>query len=189
IGLVGSGKSVVAKELAKLIGAAIVETDAVRIILMRRGESFDNANILVRDIARDLIKNGNNVVLDSDFINEDKRTALREMAMPAGIRHGFVRVYADPIVMISRTISADYGDVKKDFFAASSVDKISAKVLKIREMWRRTPNHYRWLDETGGRWELKELACDVLSDIDTTDGEGWKTKVEDLAHKLVSDKQ
>ena len=57
--------------------------------------------------------------------------------------------------------------------------------MKIREMWRRMPQHYRWENKAGGRWVIKNPPCAVLADIDTTVSSQWKREVEKCAKQLL----
>lgn len=72
IGLVGSGKSSVARKIASQIGANIIEGDAIRSELRKVGEKYENTRIIAENIAINIIMNGGNIVLDSDFIDSKR---------------------------------------------------------------------------------------------------------------------
>jgi predicted kinase len=184
IGLVGSGKSSVARELAGHIGATVVNGDDVRIELRKQNERYDRAHLLAENIAR-----GGNVILDSDFIDPKKRASLREKARMAKVGLVFVCTYAEPDVMFGRIISAEYKNVDEDFFGGASCkwkgnEQSKGAVVKMRELWRRTPHHYRWENKGGGQWIIKNPPCKVLADVDTTDEVEWKKEVGKLTEKL-----
>ena len=189
IGLIGSGKSTVAKELAKHIGATVVEGDAIRVELRQRGaKSYKRARAIAEDVALQLIEEGNNVILDSDFIDAKKRASLREKARKAGVRVHFLCTYADLDVTIGRIITADYHKHAEDFFGGASTkwegsEQSHGAVVKLREMFRRLPQHYRWINKIGGKWEIKNPPCRVIADIDTTNATKWKVEVERVAKK------
>lgn len=189
IGLIGSGKSSVAQELAKHIGATVIESDAIRVELRKQGEQYKHARMIAENATLEATGRGSNVVIDSDFIDAKKRASLHEKARKASIRVFFIRTFCDSDVMIGRIISAGYHDRIDDFFggAASSWHGNGPKggVVKLREMWRRTPSHYRWINMGGGRWEIKKPPCAVLADIDTTNPVLWKREVEKCAEKLL----
>lgn len=190
IGLTGSGKSSVAQEFAKHIGGTIIEGDGVRIELRRQGEQYDRARAIAENIALEVVKQGGNVILDSDFIDPNKRASLREKARKAHIRLVFVCTYADLDVMIGRAIIANYRDSVDDFFGDASSqwkgsEQSKGAVVKVREMLRRIPHHYRWENKGGGRWTIKNPPCKVLADIDTTDESKWRQEVAKTAKKLL----
>jgi len=190
IGLAGSGKSSVAQELGKLTGATVIEGDAIRIELRKQGERYERARALAENITIKVVEQGGNVILDSDFIDPKKRASLREKARKAGIRLVFICTYADFDVMVGRAFTADYKDSVDDFFGgASSLWKGSEQskgaVVKVREMWRRIPHHYRWENKGGGKWVIKNPPCKILADIDTTDEKKWKEEVRKCADKLL----
>ncbi|HCR52558.1 TPA: hypothetical protein DIV48_02830 [Candidatus Kaiserbacteria bacterium] len=188
IGLVGSGKSSVAQELAKHIGATVIEGDAIRIELRKQKARYEGTRGIAESVALEVIQRGGNAILDFDFIDAKKRATVRQKARRAGVRTIFVCTYCDHDVMAGRVISAAY-HAGGFFGGASSRWKGNAQskgaVVKLREMWRRTPHHYRWVNTGGGRWVIKNPPCAVFADIDTTDPISWKRKVRQCAKKLL----
>lgn len=188
IGLVGSGKSSVAQELAKHIGGTVVEGDDIRVELRKQNERYEHARAIAEDVALEIVEQGGNVILDSDFVDEKKRASLREKARKAGVRLIFIRTHCDLDVMVGRALSANYKNNPDDFFGGvSSKWKGSGQskgaAVKVREMWRRTPHHYRWVNEVGGKWMLRKFQF-AFATIDTTEEESWKHGVEKCAKKL-----
>lgn len=189
VGLVGSGKSSVAEELAKHIGATVIEGDDIRIELRKQNERYERARAVAENAALEVVKQGGNVVLDSDFVDAKKRASIREKARKAGIRLVFVRTHCDLDVMVGRVLSANYQDRVDDFFGGASSkwqgsEQSKGAAVKVREMWRRTPHHYRWVNEVGGKWVLRKFPFAVFAEIDTTDDQKWKREVEKAAQKL-----
>ncbi len=190
IGLVGSGKSSVAKELAGHIGATIVEGDGIRIELRKQNEGYERARAIAENTAIEIISRGSNVIIDSDFIDAKKRASLREKARKADIRLVFICTYAELDVMIGRALTARYQNRTDDFFGGASSkwqgnEQSKGATVKIREMIRRMPLHYRWKNIQGGEWVIKNPPCAVLANIDTTNPEEWKREVEKCAKKLI----
>lgn len=185
IGLVGSGKSSVAKELAKHIGATVISGDDIRIELRKKSENYERARTIAKNTAIEIVKQGSNVIIDSDFVDEKKREILREKARKVEARLVFVRTHCDFDVMSERIRTNDPG---KFFNGASSLSKAAdkGKDVKMRELRRRTPNHYRWINKVGGQWVLKKPPCAVLADIDTTNTASWKREVEKCAKKILA---
>lgn len=188
IGLVGSGKSSVAQELAKHIGATVIEGDDIRIELRKQSERYEKSRAIAENVAIEVVKQGGNVVLDSDFVDEKKRASVREKARKAGMRLVFVRTHCDLDVMVGRVLTATYRNRVDDFFGGASSkwtgsEQSKGAAVKVREMWRRTPHHYRWVNQGGGKWVLKKFPFAIFAEIDTTDL--WKRDVEKCAKLLM----
>jgi len=191
IGLVGSGKSSVARELAKYIGATVIEGDGIRIELRKQSERYEKSRVIAENAMLEVVKRGGNVILDSDFVDEKKRTSIREKARKAGVRIVFVRTYCDLDVMIGRVMTATYHNRVDDFFGGAKSkwkgsEQSKGAVVKVREMLRRMPNHYRWVNEVGGQWVLRTFPFAIFAEIDTTDSDSWKREVERCAKKLLT---
>lgn len=190
VGLVGSGKSTVARALAAHIGATVVEGDAIRAELRKEwGERYDRARAIAENLALEVIRRGGNVILDSDFVDAHKRASLRERVRVTGVRIIFVRTHCNLDVMVGRILTASNRDGIGDFFdGASSTwkgeERVKGAVIKVREMVRRIPNHYRWVNKIGGRWVLRKLPFSVFSSIDTADEERWRRDAEECARRL-----
>lgn len=142
IGLVGSGKSSLAQELAKQIGATVIEGDDIRVELRKQKERFEKARATAENVAVEVMKQGGNVILDSDFVDANKRASIREKARKVGANFVFVRIHCDIDVMVGRALTAPYS--ADDFFGGASSKwdgspESKGAVVKVREMWRRTP--------------------------------------------------
>jgi predicted kinase len=191
IGLIGSGKNTVAKRFAEAIGATVIEGDEIRVQLRKQNERYEGTRKIAENVAEKVIKEGGNVVIDSDHIDQKKRASLREKARKAGVRLVLVRTYADRDVMIGRIMSNEYRSSVDDFFGgAGRKSKFKGKnpgaVVKLREMWRRTPHHYRWVSEGGGKWILKKLPFSIFAEINTTDLQHSKIEIQKTAKKLLA---
>ena len=185
IGLVGSGKSSAAKKLAPLLGATVVEADGVRIALRKKGLSYDPVRAIINKATLSVIKQGGNVVIDSDLVDPEKRAHLEKEAIRAGIKIVYLRTFCNRDVAIGRLIIAKYFS-QKFFGAASSPWKgqYRAVVVGLREMWRRTPHHYKWINKDGGKWILKKFKFPIFANIDTTTSD-WKKNLNEYAKKLL----
>ncbi|MBI3631181.1 MAG: AAA family ATPase [Candidatus Sungbacteria bacterium] len=183
IGLVGSGKSSVARELAGYIGATVIEGDEIRIELGRQGAAYERTWAIAENAAVEVVKQGGNVILDSDFVDEKKRASVREKARMAGIRLVFIRTVCDFDVMSQRIRQNDPGEFFKRA-SSSSTAQDKGKDVKMRELLRRLPHHYRHVNEHGGKWVLKKFPFAIFAQIDTTDSRAWKREMEKCARKL-----
>ena len=191
IGLVGSGKSSVAQELAKHIDATVIKGDDIRIELRKQSERYERARAISENAALEVLKRGGNVVLDSDFVDAKKRASIREKARKAGVSLVFVRTHCDLDVMVGRVLSATYHNRVDDFFGGASSkwtgnEQSKGAAVKVREMWRRTPHHYRWVNQGGGKWVPKKFPFVIFAEIDTTDSDSWKREVEKCAEQLLT---
>ena len=152
VGLVGDGKSTAAQGLARYLGAVVIEGDAIRTALRRRGMPLARARALAEAMASHTVARGGNAVMDSDFVDARKRAALVACVEPQGARVVWVRVLCDPDIAMGRIITR--GAHKEFFTGAPSPwkgENVGA-VVKMRERWRRTPLHYRWSKRAGGQF-------------------------------------
>jgi len=173
VGLIGSGKSSIAKALSIPIGATIVAGDAIRIALRKKKQPYEPTRSIAERAALYLLKRGSNVVIDADFVTPQKRKRIETKAKKAGAKVVYVRTTADRDAMIERLIKAKYNP-NRDLFRTSAV--------AIREMWRRTPHHYLWTSAKGGYFLPRKLRIPFLAEIDTT-GQ-WRKQVGKVAKRI-----
>lgn len=186
VGLVGSGKSSVAREIAPLIGATVISGDDIRVELRKQKERYEGARKIAENVAIEIIGNGGNAIIDFDCINPQKRASIREKAKKAGARAVFVRVYCDYDIMAGRILKAKFKNNINDFFGGASSrwgGEKKGAIVKLREMWRRTPNHYRWENKGGGKWILKKPAFKCF-EVNTS-SEEWAGSIKKIAKGLI----
>ncbi len=115
-GLPGSGKSVVAREIAQRIDGVLLRTDVVRRELFptRRYTEDETARVYEEILARSAqyLRQGSSVVLDGTFSKEKWRTKAREMADAAGVPMRLVEVVSSPEVVEAR-LAARTGDASE----------------------------------------------------------------------------
>ncbi len=192
VGLVGSGKSSVARELSRLIRANVINGDEIRVLLRKQGEKYEGARKIAENTALEIIKRGGNVIMDSDHIDARKRASLRAKAKSVGAKLVFICTYSEdpgfPIdTIIGRIITGEYDEFfgeAKTSWKGSKEEK--AKIIKMREMIRRMSHHYRWENKGGGRLVIKNPPCPVLADINTADPDEWMDEVLKVAKKILS---
>ncbi len=189
VGLVGSGKSFIAEELARGIGAIIVEGDAIRVELRKQNEGYEGMRKISENVVVELLHKESNVVVDSDHIDARKRASLRAKISKTSARLFFVRVHADYDIMAGRIITARYKARREDFFGGASTpwngsEQSRGAVVKLREMDRRRPHHYRWENKGGGRWVLRKLPFRVFATIDTSNASGWEQNVRNVITRI-----
>ena len=136
VGLVGSGKSMVAKALAERIGAVVVEGDALRVALRKVGAaSYDRARKIGEDTALQMLALGNSVIFDSDHEPLTKRASVREKISKTNAKFIVIRIVCDPDVAIGRILQMHYSSSPDDFWggAKSTWTGLSkGAVVKIR---------------------------------------------------------
>lgn len=189
IGMVGAGKSSAAKELAPLIGAAIIEWDAIRVCLRKEREGYENTWRIAEEVTLRILKQGINVIVDSDHSYAKPRGSLKRKLARIGVKLIFIHVICDFDVMTGRVMSADYKNSPEDFFGGSETlwqgsEQSRGAVAKLRAMWRRTPLHYTWISRHGGTWIPRKLRLPVFAVIDSTDTLHWKKQVQAIAKTL-----
>ena len=189
VGLVGSGKSTVARELAPYLEATIISGDDIRIELRKRGAGYDNTDTIALLLARYILLKGGNVIMDSDFSPADKREFLKNLTYHISVSTHFIRTICDIDIMIGRSFTGGYDGSIGEFFAGASSkwteeSKVpKGPVVKVREMMRRIPLHYTWTNEGGGKWTIKRLFF-IAATIDTSDTELFKEEVMGRAELL-----
>lgn len=139
IGLVGSGKGTVAHELARYMPFTIITNDNIRIRLRDVGIGYDHVRVMAEHAAEHVLKNGGNVIMDSDYVDAEKRSTLLAIAARQDASVYFIRVYANRDVVLKRLLSKEYTD--ESFFGGSKTDTgaYDGMVVALRELWRRTP--------------------------------------------------
>lgn len=191
VGLVGSGKSSVARTVAPIIGAVIVEGDVIRVALRKYGIPLERTRLVGEHLAREIINRGGNVIFDSDHVDQLKRSSVCQVSREVGGNAIFVAVTCDYDVMAGRIISTRHEMHPNDFFGgASSVWKgdqaLHGSIVKLRELWRRTPQHFRWVNKIGGQWVAKKLPFKVYAEIDTTKDLEWPQYAKGYARHMLS---
>lgn len=160
IGLIGSGKSYTAQKIADMIGAILLSADDLRIEMRKVGERYEGARKIIEDITITLLLAGRSIVIDSDFIDDKKRASIRAKVKDTHAKLIFVRTLCDRDIMIERILNSKFEKSTDDFFGGAdsrSDSQNTGVIVKLREMWRRTPHHYKWINEQGGRWIPKKL--------------------------------
>jgi len=174
VGLIGSGKSSVAKVLASLIGATLIGGNEIRVMLRDKKQEYNPVRNITKKAISAALKANSNVVLDSDFIDPKKRTDFEKKLKELKTKMVYLRTWADRDTIIERLIKAKYNS-DRDLFKTSTI--------AIREMWRRTPHHYNWSKTDGGRFDLKKLKIPFIAEINTTTPK-WRKKVREVAVKI-----
>lgn len=98
IGLIGSGRSTVAKIFAeKLKGAVLVKSDSARYLLKEAGLPWgDNVRQILKGVAVDLLGKDYGIVFDGNAADEEDRNNISEIASQSGAKVFYIRINIDP---------------------------------------------------------------------------------------------
>lgn len=177
IGVTGVGNSTIARMLKRLTGWCVIEKNKIRVALREKWHGFNpgNTDEIHYAILAKILENGGNAILDSDFVEKQKRKKLGHFAKKYNARVFYIRLICNRDVMIERILKSRYNP-KTDIFKNS--------VVAVREHLRRYPWHYRWSKADGGSYTLKKFGVKFLAEIDTTKSAVWKKKLKIATEKL-----
>lgn len=98
IGLVGSGRTTVARMLAeKLNGAVLVQANSARFLLKEAGLPWgENVRQVLKGVATDLLKRDYGIVFDGNASDAEDRDNIEEIAEKTGARVFYVRINIEP---------------------------------------------------------------------------------------------
>ena len=190
-GLVGSGKSTVAKEIAKAVDAVIISSDLERRKFQKRSASFSAKKIknTVRQKYKAELKRSEKIIIDADHFRPEDRKLLKKVASQHKAKVLYVNVVCDIDIAIGRLLKLDY--VKNDswFVEASTTFKAGkndrARAIRLRDMMRRIPHHYTWTAERGGTWTPKKSSFASIH-INTSSSEEYRKQLKE-AIKTIKD--
>lgn len=108
IGPVGSGKTYVARILAKRLGALRLTTDDIRRRLARRGQPIARAIAISNRRSEGVLKRGRSIILDFDAVHAKRQEELKALAERYGARIFFIRVKAPEATILKRLRAQHY---------------------------------------------------------------------------------
>ena len=189
VGLVGSGKSTVAKEIAKHLKAKVVYQDGIRLAFRRRRGSYRTAEVDRRTDALlgQALGKGKNAMDDGDAVSTRNQKRLARLAKRYGARLVFVRVVCTPDIVFGRIVSTPRADpyFEEAHSLFQGTPRAKATAVKLRELWRRTPLHYTWsIPRESSRWTLRRLPHRFAAVIDTSH-EGWERGIASVARVIL----
>ncbi len=129
IALVGSGRTTVAKLLAKkLPGAILVQANSARFLLKESEMEWgDNVKQILKGVAEDLLSKGYGVIFDGNASDEAERKNIQEIADKTGATVYYIRINIDPAVAKQREADK-YNDPlwvsSYDDFRVNTTDKM-----------------------------------------------------------------
>jgi len=107
-GFPGSGKTTVARALARRIGAVVVDIDAIKSALLTAGVDFDRAGAgayeVSRAVARELLDQRRSAILDSPCHFEEIIERGRALATEVAVPYCFVECSLDDVDELRRRL-------------------------------------------------------------------------------------
>jgi predicted kinase len=108
IGPPGTGKSTLAHDLIKLIDADLVQTDAIRKMLVGQPTYGPAESAWVHRVAhqrmRQVLRHGRNVIFDATSLRKSHRRSLQRLAESVGCRTLMLMVWASESVVRARLL-------------------------------------------------------------------------------------
>lgn len=140
VGLPGSGKSTVAEELRARTGCVVLESDALRRLLIERPaySSTESRRLFeaIHEAVASLLAGGVSVVLDATNVAESERAPLYDLAGRTGAKLVLVRVAAPERVIRHRLAART-----KNGGGASAADEIVYERMRSRVEEIQRPYH------------------------------------------------
>ena len=134
IGPVGSGKTYVARVLARKLAAVHIRTDDIRVLLRRRGKSYSRSPEIAKRMTEDALHKGKSAVLDFDAVRYRRRSELKKLARSFGVKAAFIQVKTPEKIILSRLRRHRY--TKKDLFRSAGE---AVRVYYIRRKFHQKP--------------------------------------------------
>ncbi|MBI2639495.1 MAG: ATP-binding protein [Candidatus Sungbacteria bacterium] len=117
IGPVGSGKTHVARIVARRIGAVHIRTDDIRVLLRKKGKPYSRAPLIAKQMAQKAFCSGKSVVLDFDAVRPQRQKELVRFAKQFGAGTLFIRVLTPERLILKRLREHRYS--RKDLFQSA----------------------------------------------------------------------
>ena len=109
-GVPGAGKTTVARALAPLIGAVVIDHDVTKSALLEAGVPVEIAGAasyrVLHAIAQHLLRQGHSVIFDSPCLYRDLLERGRELARAAGATYRYIECVLDDLDELDRRLRA-----------------------------------------------------------------------------------
>lgn len=104
IGLVGSGRTTVAKIITEQVnGAVLVQANSARFLLKEAGLPWgENVRQILKQVSKDLLAKGYGIIFDGNASDEDDRKNIDEIAQGTGAKTFYIRITIDPEIAKER---------------------------------------------------------------------------------------
>lgn len=129
IGPVGSGKTYIARILARKLGALNVRTDDIRVALRRKGKPYSQAPRIAKHMTEEALAKRKSVVLDFDAVRVMKQREYRNFAKHFGAHPVFVKVRTPEKIILRR--------LRRHRYAKSDLFQSAAEAIRVYLMRRK----------------------------------------------------
>lgn len=175
IALIGSGRTTVAKLLAKkLPGAILVQANSVRFLLQESKMGWgDNVKQVLKGAAANLLSKGYGVIFDGNASDEAERKNIQEIADQTGAGVYYIRINIDPAIAKQREADK-YNDTSWvssfEDFRVNTTDKMLKNIDERVELHQKLksadiPNLLGEINNDGSLEELEKQVEDLVSKI------------------------
>ena len=114
MGPVGSGKSYIARRLAKKLRAVHVRTDDIRVDLRVKGQPYDTAVRIAADMRDHALESGKSVIADFDAVLPRRQRELAQVAKKYGALFFLIAINTSEKTILTRLRKKRY--TKKELF-------------------------------------------------------------------------
>ena len=176
VGMIGSGRTFLAKELVKNIrGAVLISANSARYLLKQENMSWgENVRECVFHAANLLIKEGYIVVVDGNQVDKEKRIKTQKLADELGIKYHLVRLITSQKTAekyIDFKYSQAHKDSFEDFRPGADAEDLKQNLRERNEVYnlidqeKPKPEFLAEIENEGTIEELKQKAIEVAQKI------------------------
>lgn len=123
VGPVGSGKTYLAKRLARRLEAVHINTDAIRVRLRRHDQSMSRAISIANRLRLQTLSKGRSVISDFDAILPRRQAELKRLAERFGAKFILIRVKTPERLILAR--------LKQKRYTASDLFRNAGEAIRI----------------------------------------------------------
>ncbi len=124
IGPVGSGKTYVARILARELGARRINTDAIRVALRRQRKPESRAIPIAHRLQEKLLARGEALILDHDVVNPVRQRELHERLRRFDVKIYFLKIRTPERLVLARLRRKRYNPSRDLFRSAEEAIRV-----------------------------------------------------------------
>lgn len=140
-GPVGSGKTYIARILAKKLKAVHINTDEIRWKLKLQGRPISRAIPIARRLRHEMLAQGKSVIVDFDAVLPRRQRELRADAKKYGARFFLIKIKVSEKIILKRLQSKYYA--QHGIFRKIWPQKNPVGVYFMRKIWHEKKFHTR----------------------------------------------
>jgi len=177
IGMIGSGKTVFAKELVNYLkGAVLVSSNDSRLLLKEKGMGWgENVRQSTFYVARELIKNGYVVIFDGNHIEKQKRINTQEMADELSVKFYLLRINVSRATAekrLDKKYSQSHENKFGDFWPATDAEDAKVDLQKRAHLYPQLdqedpkPEFFAEIENESTIEEFKKKAIEIAKKLE-----------------------